>query len=87
MIKFELSDNREAVKITVDPSVENTVFESYISCGDKVYSSLLQRRLYRQFSGLIEAIRKEEYELGYKHGRGKVGKKSWFSVLFETGRA
>lgn len=87
MIDFKLSDNNKAVKITVNPSVANTVFHLYISCEDVVYASLLRQRLYKQFSSLVENIRKEEYELGYKHGRAKVGKKSWFSTLFETGRA
>lgn len=87
MIDFKLSDNNKAVKITVNPSVANTVFNLYIDCNDVVYASLLRQRLYKQFSSLVENIRKEEYTLGYKHGRARVGKKSWFSTLFETGRA
>ncbi len=87
MISFKLSQSRDSVFVVVDPNVINEVYELHIECyEDKTFAALLCERLNQRFDSIIEEIRKEEYNSGYKHGRAKVGKKSWFSTLFKFGK-
>lgn len=43
-----------------------------------LYAELMKQTLEDNFSDDLEQIRKDAYDSGYKDGRGKKTKKSWF---------
>jgi hypothetical protein len=88
MVEFLLSDDKKSIQVNIDPNTGGRYKCLTIEChGDPIYASLLYRRLTERFDNMVRGIREEEYLLGYKHGRAKVGKKSWFSTMFQTGKS
>jgi len=49
--------------------------------GCKLGMDLLIETMDRRFSTEIEELRRNEYEAGYKDGRGKRGRRTWFSTI------
>lgn len=53
-------------------------YELTWNCKDNAYAELLARKMTAELTGKLEAIRQEAYLDGYKDGRAKRGKKTWF---------
>lgn len=83
IIEFSLSNDLMDVKVGIDPNVANMIYSLDISCSDKVHAALLLNQLRKVLASVVERIRTEEYNNGYKDGRSKRGKKSWFSTLLK----
>lgn len=81
-----ISDDTKVIVLLENGPLDST-YHFLFDCGDKYYASLLRQHLYNRLSTRIEEIRKEEYERGYKDGRSKRAKKSWFSTLLKLGNA
>lgn len=76
MIKFTREETK--VKVSIESGVINYTYHLLWNCTDDVYAELLQRQFQNKMEEKLTAIRKEAYEDGYKDGRGKKAKKSWF---------
>jgi hypothetical protein len=77
MVSF--GDNDKNVQVFIHLPVTNKSYVLKWSCGDdQLYASLLAAELRKQLEHKLEGIRKEEYDRGYKDGRAKRGKSSWF---------
>lgn len=83
MITIERDDKICRVKLQDGPL--GYIFPFEYTCDNKFYAELLTRHFDKILDERIEAVRKEEYDRGYKDGRAKRGKASWFSCLLKTG--
>jgi hypothetical protein len=83
MITIKRNEQQVIILFEEGPLMSTYTFS--VNCGDEYYASLLSDHFRRKLSNRIETIRKEEYERGYKDGRGKQGKKSWFFSTFKIG--
>jgi hypothetical protein len=76
----------KTVKILLEHGPIESTYHFNFDCGDKHYASLLKNHFDKALRARIENIRQEEYEKGYKDGRAKRAKKSWFSTLLRLGQ-
>lgn len=82
LIEFRLSINQEKVIVAVDPNINNQHWSLDIQCGT-IHAELLRRRLQEELNRICSGMRQEAYLDGYKDGRAKRGKKTWFSGQFK----
>ena len=78
MIKIkQLGSN---VKVTLNPEIDDKVMELNWGTNDEWYAHLLCERLNKVLCEKVESARREAYEQGYTHGKGKKAKQTWFST-------
>jgi hypothetical protein len=68
-----------------DGPLDYTFYFNY-ECSDDVHAELLRVYFNKKITDRIEDVRKQEYERGYKDGRAKVAKASWFSCLLKNSK-
>ncbi len=83
MITIKRDD--EVVIVNVENGPLDATYTFRYNCGNKWYASLLSDRLQSELSSLVEIIRKEEYERGYREGRSHKVKKEWFASILRKG--
>ena len=83
MIEIERNNTYCTVKIEGGPL--GVSFPFSFQCGDAYYAELLRQHFDKKLSDRIEQVRKEEYDKGYKDGRAKRGKISWFYSWLKLG--
>jgi hypothetical protein len=76
MIIIERVNTQVRVKIENGPLGHWYAFS--FECNDDCYADLLRQHFQSALWNRIEAIRKQEYEEGYKAGRSKKEKKKYF---------
>lgn len=77
MINISRSEN--VVTLTMESglsSVPNIMFE--YKCSSVMCAEMLARRLQDRLWNRVESIRENEYNTGYKAGRSKVAKRTFF---------
>jgi flagellar biosynthesis/type III secretory pathway protein FliH len=69
-------------------NVEKRVLLFEWECEHQYAAELLRIHLEEKYHNLIQAAYRKAYEQGYKDGRGRKRKKTWFSRYFqkENGR-
>lgn len=80
--------NRVGTKLRVELETSYPLSNTYYfhhDTGEEDFAKLLQVHFLDKLNDTVVAIRKEEYERGYKDGRSKKTKTSWFTCLFKTG--
>jgi hypothetical protein len=84
MIKIFRKENKLTVTINDGIIYDNTVYSMEFDCGNKYYAELLVRHLDSKMDNLIQSIRAEEYNRGWKQGRNrKTPKATFFSPLLK----
>lgn len=78
---------REGKQIRMDleihiPNYDKRILYLYWNCENAMFAGLLSSHIGAEIRDRIEAIRRQEYEHGYKDGRGKKAKKKWFRQTF-----
>ena len=68
------------VKVTLDPNIDGRVMILDWGTNDEWYAHLLCERLNKVLCEKVESARREAYEEGYTHGKGKKAKQTWFST-------
>ena len=78
----------EKVKVEIDPEMrDRKVMCLYWNCGSEWYAQLLVEKINAEFHGLIERIRKAEYDAGWKDAKShKQTKRTWFRCTLFDGR-
>lgn len=83
MITIFKRDKQVIVQIENGPLFSNYQFD--FNCGDPHYAALLTTHFNDRLASRIEAIRKEEYDKGWRDAKSKkVPKKNWFSSLLKN---
>jgi hypothetical protein len=84
----KLNDGRLEIKLANGPLGSAYSFINDNAKGNPHYAHLLWRHFAdKVLDKTVETIRKEEYDRGYKDGRAKRAKKSWFSCWLRVGDA
>ena len=87
MITFQTNGQKGCTTVfaMIDPNIPN-LKESLLrfrwEASDEMFASLLVTRLHEEQERLIKKAHKDAYELGYKDGRGRKKKKTWFAGWF-----
>jgi hypothetical protein len=81
MITFNRDDKKVCLKVSDGPL--GAVYHFNWDCDDTYYAELLANHFDSKLDKLVQRIREEEYQRGYKEGRGKKAKKTWFSPLLK----
>lgn len=81
LIRFERDGSSVNVFIDEGPMGYQFVFK--YTCGSDWSADLLKRHYHNKLTKVVESIRKEEYDRGYKDGRAKKAKATWFSCLLK----
>jgi hypothetical protein len=84
-IYFEREGTKVKASVTADvPNYETRVFSLFCECGGEVYAGLLTEAMQRQISSEIEAIRRDEYESGWRDKAAHKGpRRGWFASTFK----
>ena len=89
-ISFSRNGDRKCTqvvaKIATDLNVEKSTLCFEWECGTQYAAELLRIHLEKKYHDLIEAAHRTAYEQGYKDGRGRKRKKTWFSHCFQKDR-
>ena len=84
-IKFKRKETRVQLAVDTDLPYDeenNTILYFYYDCEDLDYAELLCRYFEKRHKDAIRAIRKAEYESGWRDAKGKKRRKSnWFSDM------
>lgn len=83
MIRIDRQETQ--VKVTLDNGPLGSNFPFTWECGNVYYAALLTRHFSNNLNQMIQSVREEEYNKGYKDGRAKRAKRSWFSPLLRLG--
>lgn len=75
---IEIERVGEKVRIIFRNGPINTEFYFHHECGNAFYAELLRGHFSQKLQNIVEAIRAEEYNRGYKDGRGKKAKQTYF---------
>lgn len=73
-----ISRDSQKLKITVQSGILNYEYIFTWNCNDDVYAELLRRQISGKMEEHLRKIREEAYLDGYRDGRGKKAKKTWF---------
>lgn len=84
MITIERTDNTK-VTVKLEDGPLGTTFWFNYQCGNEFYAALLARHFQAKLGDLIERVRKEEYNRGYKDGRSKRKKIDCFYSWLKPG--
>jgi hypothetical protein len=84
---IEIVRNGQLVCVKILGGPLNSTYRFDYDCGSEHYAELLTLHFNANLSNLIVKIREEEYTRGFKEGRQKKEKKSWFSCLLKLGHA
>jgi hypothetical protein len=84
---IEIDRDDKNVKIVFHQGPLESTYGFYFSCGDVHYAQLLRDHFIDKLKNMVREIRQEEYLKGYKHGRWKQAKKTWFSCWLKRGLA
>lgn len=86
-INFTRNGDKECTqvvaRIETDLDVKKSVLEFTWECGTQYAAELLRVHLGEKYHALITAAHRNAYEQGYKDGRGRKRKKTWFSRCFQ----
>lgn len=82
---INIKRDEKKVKIEVETGIDGHEVWLYWNCSNELFARLLTRQLQKKFTDTVQAIRQEEYNRGYKDGRAKRGKNTWFTCFFKTG--
>jgi hypothetical protein len=79
---------REGTKVIIplEYGPLNSIYPFSFDCGNEYYAELLKQHYYKKLTSLIEEVRQEEYNRGYKDGRAKRGKNTWFFSWLQVGK-
>lgn len=80
-IKRDRKEVRLDIEIDV-PHYDNRILYFRWDAGNEMFAGLLAAEMDTQIRDRIQEIRRLEYERGFKEGRGKQKKKSWFYRSF-----
>jgi hypothetical protein len=80
---IEITRQESKVRIAFRKGPLDTEFYFYYDCGNNWYASLLRDHFDKKLRDTVIEIREEEYQRGYKDGRGKKAKTDWFSCLLK----
>lgn len=83
MIKIERFEKKVRIKIEHGTYYNNAELWFYWDCDNELFAQLLANQLDRQLSDKMKAIRREEYEKGWKDAKGHKTKANWFSPLLK----
>lgn len=78
MIHFLKSGKQVKAQIKYKSGEVDTNLLWYWECGSEVLAESLSKQLEDMMRRTVQKAREEEYEEGYKAGRGKKEKKTWF---------
>ena len=78
MIAIKRKDNQVLLEFHSGLRVERPVYPFVWNTSDENNAELLKEHLHKQLYEAIQKARKEAYEKGYKDGRGKRTRESWF---------
>lgn len=81
MISFRRDGSEVVVEVESDSTVNSRFFRFKIAFGNELYADLLTRNFQHKFETLIEDVRREEYERGWKHAKAKKARTSWFPCV------
>jgi len=87
MVKFQTNGEKGCTTVfaSVDTNL-SAVKERYVhfsmETNNELYAALLVKHLKEEQSRLIKKAHRDAYEQGYKDGRGKKAKKTWFAYYF-----
>ena len=76
-ITFDQNTDEKKVRVTIQTGENYQIF-LYYDCENVLYGRLLRSHLTRERDRLIEEFGKSLYMEGYRDGRSKKAKKSWF---------
>lgn len=81
-----LTECKQATEITVEIDtglpVERSVWVAKLNLGTQAAAYLMKKHLSNSFQGSIERAHRLAYQQGYKDGRGKKRKKTYFRTSF-----
>ena len=85
MITFSTNGKKECTIVecnvdfgTQEPS-NSCIFSFHWSTSDPHYAYLLAKHFQDKFQTAVKEAHRKAYEMGYKDGRGKQKKKTWFA--------
>lgn len=81
MIYIERYEEKVRVKIDTGLNTTSGQIWLYWNCNSEMYAELLSRHINKRLDETIQAIRKEEYERGWKDAKAKKSKANWFSAV------
>ena len=83
-IYFVRDGNHVKANVTIDvPHWDARMFTFTFDCGSEAYAGLLTEAMQRQITSEIEAIRKDEYESGWRDKAAHKGpRRGWFADTF-----
>lgn len=79
MIEFAHRDNILQIKIQTCLDTERPVLLREWTCGSGIEAAALKHFLQKRLADLVEAARRQAYLDGYRDGRAKRGKQTYFS--------
>lgn len=79
LIQIVRDDTKVSVQIEDGPL--GSIYHFTYDCGNRWYAQLLTDHFNKKLSTLIEGIRTDEYNAGYKDGRAKRAKRTWFDCF------
>ena len=78
MIEFSANGQTLQVKVNTGLPTERPIFIVERNCGAGIEAAALQRILTERLAAMVEEAKRDSYNEGYKDGRGKRGKRTWF---------
>ncbi|HEX5034976.1 MAG TPA: hypothetical protein VFW62_10870 [bacterium] len=78
MIEFSANGQTLQVRVNTGLPTDRPTFTVERNCGAAIEAAALQRILSERLRAMVEEARRESYNEGYKDGRAKRGKRSWF---------
>ncbi len=85
---INISRHEDKVKLTIEHGLSshpNGSLLLYWNTGDAKYAELLSNKLQQKLWDTVEAVRKEEYERGWKDAKAKKAKTTWFASILKLG--
>lgn len=85
MIQFKRDGSSVRVQVFTGVIVDGRerYFELSIGTESDLYAQLLLEKLDQRMANLIFEIRREEYQRGWKHAKGKIRKSEFFPGVFK----
>jgi len=86
MIKIDRHEKQVRIRIEHGAYYNDAELWFYWNCNSELYAQLLTQQLNRHLDDRVQAIRKEEYEKGWKDAKAHRTKETWFSPLLKLFR-
>lgn len=79
MIQVTRNGTKTQIQVESGYPLQSGYYYFNYDCGNEEFARLLADHFERKLIDRIDAIRKEEYNRGYKDGRAKRAKATWFA--------